>query len=80
MNSLPTVYHSHAVHDPSVASPTSSAAQATTTVVPAIADARAAANDDAAAATQDAAFNPLWMIAITMACFFTLAAVVIASG
>jgi hypothetical protein len=35
---------------------------------------------DAPAPAPDAAFNPLWMIAIAMAAFFTCAALVIALG
>jgi len=43
------------------------------------AEARAAANDDAAD-TPEGIRNPLWIIAIGMACFFGAAAVVMALG
>jgi hypothetical protein len=42
--------------------------------------ARAAANDDAAAEVPNADRNPLWIIAIGMACFFAVLAAVIALG
>jgi hypothetical protein len=41
-------------------------------------DARIAANDDAADAADNAHRNPLWIIVAGMACFFTVAAAVIA--
>jgi hypothetical protein len=78
MNTLPTVYHPPAVRDPSVASPTNSAAQTPTVPALVIADARTAANDDAAEATPSAIDNPLWIIAIGMAFFFGGAAAVMA--
>ena len=42
--------------------------------------ARAAANDDAAAEVPNADRNPLWIIAIGMACFFAVAAAVMMLG
>jgi hypothetical protein len=42
--------------------------------------ARTAANDDAAAQAPSADRNPLWIIPIGMACFFAVAAAVIALG
>jgi hypothetical protein len=47
--------------------------------LPATAEARAAANDDAAD-TPEEIRNPLWIIAIGMACFFGAAALVMALG
>jgi hypothetical protein len=47
--------------------------------LPTTAEARAAANDDAAD-TPEGIRNPLWIIAIGMACFFGAAALVMALG
>jgi hypothetical protein len=56
MNSVPSV-------DPTVIQPTAAAALAKT-------DTGTAANDDAAAEAAATTRNPLWVIAIAMACFF----------
>jgi hypothetical protein len=63
MNSLPTAY-------------SSPVARSTNAIVVQAAD--KAANDDLAAAPADSASNPLWILAIGMACFFGAAAAVIA--
>lgn len=69
-----------AVHDPSLGSPTSSDTDTSPTVaLPIMADARAAANDDAAASL-NAIRNPLWIIAIGLACFFGATAVLLSLG
>jgi hypothetical protein len=68
-----------AVHDPSLGSPAGSAPDAPPTIaLLTLADARAAANDDAA--TPDVIRNPLWVVAIGMACLFGVMAVVMALG
>jgi hypothetical protein len=52
--------------------PTVKVAEATTAAALAKTDAGASANDDAAAEIAAATRNPLWIIAIAMACFFAV--------
>jgi hypothetical protein len=69
-----------AVDDPSPRSPGSSAVNGRPTLaLLTTAEAGMAANDDAAD-TLEGIRNPLWIIAIGMACFFGAAAVVMALG
>jgi hypothetical protein len=66
------------VDHPSHRSPGSSAGdERPTLALPTTAEARTAANDDAAD-TPEGIRDPLWIIAIGMACFFGAAAVVLA--
>jgi hypothetical protein len=70
----------YAAHDLPVSSPTSSSTAAPPTVASlTMADTPAAANDDEAAAP-DPVRNPLWVIAIAMACLFAVMAAVMSAG
>ena len=55
-------------------------ARATTAAALAKTDARASANDDTAAVTPATTRNPLWIIAIGMACFFAVVIAVMAQS
>jgi hypothetical protein len=69
-----------AIHAPFPRSPTSSVALVPPMVASlTTADARAAANEEEAA-TPDAIRNPLWVIAMGLACLFGVMAAVIALG
>ena len=75
----PPVPAALAQHDPSLSSPASPDSYASPAALPTRTSARAAANDDAVENLEEIR-NPLWIVAIGMACMFGVMAAVIALG